>query len=549
MNTRTISYVALSILLSVVALLSITPSVFAANVAWDGEGADDNFSTAANWAGDTVPVDGDVIIFDSFALGADEVYNNDLINLDVAGISITGTNPNNHTITLTGNPLTLSGNLNLDQDNSLYLHMTITLGTNAVFNVPSGADLFIGNQSNKGLYDVDVQTHTLTISSDTSCGLYIWSSLKGSGIFNAAEASSGIVLDAPADTFTGSVNVNDGTLALNNNSALTGASLITVNSGGVLGLGLNGADRTYSTPVTFNSGGLNTNSNIFTFCLGGGTGETFTANLSGTVTLQADTPYTGDSNTNITGTYTPNGNTFTIASGQQGQVTTPLGTIKPTAQTTTINSGDNQPATPVFVTNNQVYVINGERGDVYVQPYGMLKGTGTVGMVYLFGNGVLAPGLSPGILNTSNLTFTGGTLEIELGGTTPGNATTNHDQLNVTGTVDLGSSTTLDLTHWNGFRGSLNNQFVIINNDSTDAVTGTFQGLADGATITIDGISYTISYDGGDGNDVVLTVTSAPTTATAPDTGFMQLLNPMSVTILTIVSILAISVLYKKYAK
>jgi hypothetical protein len=549
MITRAFSYISIAIILVIASLLSITTSVNAANVSWDGEGTDNNFSTAANWAGDTIPVDGDVIIFDSFALSGDVVYNNDLTDLDVAGLSITGINPGTHTITITGNPLTLSGNVNIDQDNSVYLALTLILGTNAVLTVPSGADLYIGDQSNVGLYDLDMQSHTLTISSDTGCGLPIYSSLKGSGMFNVSDASSGVILEAAADTFSGAININDGTLAINNSDAITGTSLVTVNSGGTLGLGLDGSDRTYATPITFNSGSLNTVTNRVMFCAGGFGSESYTATLTGVITLLANTQYTGDSNTNITGTYTPNSNTFTIASGVQGQLTTPQGTIKPTALTTTINSGDNQPATPIYVTNNQTYIVNGERGDAYINPYGTLKGLGTVAGVYLFANGTLAPGLSPGILNTGNLTFTGGTLEIELGGTTPGNATTNHDQLDVTGTVDLGSATTLETTHWNGFRPVLNSQFVIINNDGTDAVTGTFQGLADGATFTVDSITYTISYDGGDGNDVVLTATNVPTTATVPDTGFAQLSNPLVVTVLSILSVIALSVVYKKFAK
>ena len=51
-------------------------------------------------------------------------------------------------------------------------------------------------------------------------------------------------------------------------------------------------------------------------------------------------------------------------------------------------------------------------------------------------------------------------------------------------------------------------QFVLIDNDGATPVTGTFAGLAEGATVTIGGIDFTISYKGLDGltgNDVVLT--------------------------------------------
>jgi hypothetical protein len=57
--------------------------------------------------------------------------------------------------------------------------------------------------------------------------------------------------------------------------------------------------------------------------------------------------------------------------------------------------------------------------------------------------------------------------------------------------------------------------FVVVNNDGADAVTGTFNGLPEGATIPNflgSSLSASISYTGGDGNDAVLTVNS-PITA------------------------------------
>jgi len=45
---------------------------------------------------------------------------------------------------------------------------------------------------------------------------------------------------------------------------------------------------------------------------------------------------------------------------------------------------------------------------------------------------------------------------------------------------------------------------VIVNNDGTDPVTGTFAGLPEGALIVTGNRGFTISYAGGDGNDIVL---------------------------------------------
>src|SRR5207237_10541019 len=46
--------------------------------------------------------------------------------------------------------------------------------------------------------------------------------------------------------------------------------------------------------------------------------------------------------------------------------------------------------------------------------------------------------------------------------------------------------------------------FKIIDNDSLEAITGTFTGLSEGTSITIAGYPYRISYKGITGNDVVL---------------------------------------------
>ena len=55
------------------------------------------------------------------------------------------------------------------------------------------------------------------------------------------------------------------------------------------------------------------------------------------------------------------------------------------------------------------------------------------------------------------------------------------------------------------FPSSLSNQFVIINNDGTDAISGTFSSKPEGSTVSAGSESFRITYQGGDGNDVVLT--------------------------------------------
>ncbi len=134
-----------------------------------------------------------------------------------------------------------------------------------------------------------------------------------------------------------------------------------------------------------------------------------------------------------------------------------------------------------------------------------LGGSGIVGTIVVSAGGTVSPGASAGILTSSNVTWSAGsTFRVELNGAAPG---AGHDQLNVRGLVSLGSAT---LNVSVGFTPEPGQSFVILNNDNTDAVSGTFAGLANGATLTAGGFTFLIRYTGGSGNDIVLTDTRPP---------------------------------------
>ncbi len=123
----------------------------------------------------------------------------------------------------------------------------------------------------------------------------------------------------------------------------------------------------------------------------------------------------------------------------------------------------------------------------------------------------ISPGFSPGIIPSGNLTLTSGSvISIELASAAgPG---TGHDQLDVTGTVSLGNAT---LNATSSFAPSIGTSFVIINNDLAEAVTGTFNGLPNGATFVVGSTLLQINYASGtNNNDVVLTAVNFNTTTT-----------------------------------
>ncbi|WP_137156291.1 cadherin-like domain-containing protein [Rhizobium sp. FKL33] len=131
-----------------------------------------------------------------------------------------------------------------------------------------------------------------------------------------------------------------------------------------------------------------------------------------------------------------------------------------------------------------------------------LGGAGTVGAVTV--EGALGPGADCGALTTGNLSFgADGVLEIEIAGTAVGK----FDQVTVIGSVSLDG--VLDVALLKRFSPDVGDSFTIIANDGQDdAVSGVFDGLAEGAVFTVSGAGFQISYAGGDGNDVVLTTVS-----------------------------------------
>ncbi len=163
-------------------------------------------------------------------------------------------------------------------------------------------------------------------------------------------------------------------------------------------------------------------------------------------------------------------------------------------------------------------------GSVWVTGSGTtLAGTGSLNRPTTVMNGSsLAPGNTPGIFHTGDITFTvGSTLNVEIGGTTPGSGASYYDQLDVTGSVNIDPSAILNLASYGGFTPSPGQTFTIINNDGTDPITGNFNGLPEGAIINDflgSGLLAIITYQGGDGNDIVISVTSVSVTVSPSQT-------------------------------
>ena len=167
----------------------------------------------------------------------------------------------------------------------------------------------------------------------------------------------------------------------------------------------------------------------------------------------------------------------------------------------TINSGS---ANDTLTVNGLPDLTAGLAIGSAAQPFATITFSGTVKLPA--GKNRSATGGSVGINSGSNV-------QIEINGPAAGSQ---YGQLNVNGSVSLnGASLNLSL----GYSPSVGTSFTIVNNDASDAIGGAFSGLPEGKVFAVTSGSFTsnfqITYQGGDGNDVVVTSVIPPTGVTA----------------------------------
>lgn len=519
-----------SLVLSLSTVLGLaTPHVFAATRTWDGGGSDNNLMTAANWSADTAPSAGDDLVFPAnVAADALALTNDFTAATSFNSITFSGTTSSDSGYTISGNSMTVVAGIT----NSM-------TGSNSRLQTISMPLILNGNQSFTGGYTTISGTLTMGSSNltvNTSEAVTISGVVSGSGTIT--KSGTGDLELTGNNTFTGDATVSAGNLVVRHDNGLgTTAGGTTVSSGASLYLVNASGDATYAEPLTVGgvgAGSLGALNMVSGYNSGGLVSPPYgTTTLSGAMTLSADTTMSvGQRTGKITGAITGSHaisitstslGTIILASSANGS-STANGTLSPEAKETTYS--DDQASTPVNVNVNETVILTGSRGDITVNTAGTLKGTGTAGDVVVYGT--IAPGLSPGCLNTGDLTLQdGSTYDFEVGGTT---ACTQYDQIKVTGTVTAGG--TLNTILYNNFKPTAGQKYTIIDNDGADAVTGTFSGLAEGATVTITGASFTISYVGGDGNDVVLTALAG-----APVAGLALIKNNLYVSMAVMIGL------------
>ncbi|HZI87854.1 MAG TPA: Calx-beta domain-containing protein, partial [Pyrinomonadaceae bacterium] len=265
--------------------------------------------------------------------------------------------------------------------------------------------------------------------------------------------------------------------------------------------------------LNFSGSGYNLKKNSLTLTGGiNATNPTGTNQISLPIHLNGAQTFTsanGGTSLTLSAQVNLNSNLLTIAGAgnttANGVVSGSGGGITKNGSGTLTLTGNNTYTGATTVTAGTL-LVNGSQSNSNVSlTGGILGGTGVVGTISATG-GAVRPGASiPGILNSGNVTLAStSSFVVDLNGTIPG---AGYRQLNVSGTVSLGNSV-LDASA--NFQSAVGDTFTIINNNGGDSIVGTFMGLPEGATLTLGGLPFDISYQGGTGNDVVLTRVISP---------------------------------------
>src|SRR5438034_184695 len=401
--------------------------------------------------------------------------------------------------TYTGATAISAGTLQLGATNAVPSGSAVTVSGGATFDLRGFSD-GIGSLAGAGTVTSGAAGGvTLTAGGNNGSTTFSGVILNGSGTVALTKTGTGTLTLSGANTYSGATTVSAGVLDVQNNTALGATAGATTVAGGAA-LQLEGSGPGVAGPDTVNGTGV---------AGGGALRQVANTNTwSGAITLGSAARVNADAGTlTVSGGITNGG--FLLTVGGAGNTTVSTTVISGTGGLTkdgtgTVTLSANNTYTGTTTVSAGTLLVNGSQSSSAVSLNGgTLGGTGTVGAITSTGSGgSVAPGVGVGILASGNVNWSSGSpgFVVQLNGTTAG---TGYDQLNVTGSVNLGGAT---LSGTLGFSPPNGTSFTIINNDGGDAVIGTFAGLPEGSTVVLSGQSLQISYVGGTGNDVVLSV-------------------------------------------
>ena len=419
-------------------------------------------------------------------------------------LTLSGTNDFTGAVSVTGGTLQVNqnealgasaGGLTVNANCSLQLN-SVTVGAEAL--TLNGALAVTGTNSWNGAVTLP---NEVTMDCPNNSQLTLSGVVTGGGALTKSGMGTLVFSGNSANTHSGGVSVSGGTVRLNKTGVVALPGPLQVGAAGTVQL-LQANQIGDTAAVSVNAGGL-LDLNNFSDTIG---------SLAGNGTVS-----------HITATLTTGGtNASTTFGGSIGGIGfTPL--VKNGNGTFTLDGTNN--CTGTTVVNAGTLAVSGRlTSAVSISAGATLTGSGQVGNV-IANSGHVRPGNAVGTLTTGQLNLTNGasTVTFEINGPTAGVL---YDQIVANGAVNL-SNPSLALV-LNTF-GALSNQYVLIANDGSDPVIGTFNGLPEGTVITSGMVSLRLTYQGGTGNDVALVQTAAPPlpriTKITPQPGGAMLIN------------------------
>jgi autotransporter-associated beta strand protein len=515
---------------------------------WSASPASANWSQGANWFSGQVPGQGDSLAFGSSAVTS---LTNDLAALAINRLTF---NAGAAAFTLAGNPLTIAGDISNQGASAQTVTLNLSLAGTPAISATGGTIALRGVITDAGASQGFVKTGTQALFVS---GLNTFSgdvrvtagqvSIAGVGTGSAGTPTAGALgrgtvrlaggtlTSSAAATIYNTVLAETGTTSGLSSAVanitlvggLAGSGNINESGANVGGTHFNGDNSSFS--GTFTSSNATNHRIRFNSASAGSAAATWVLNNSqtdgygltfgtGTIhfgALSGGGQFRSDSALNTTGTLSIGAlNTNTTFTGiMVANGTRFIGVTKVGTGTLTF-TGNHTYNGPTTVTAGALIVNGGFASPVTVTG-GTFGGNGSSTAAVTVGSGAtLAPGnQSIGAFTTTGaLTFNAGaSYALQLNSTattadkiTAGGATLNNANLSIT---DLGSGTL-----------PLGTAFTIVNNTGASAVTGTFNGYAEGALFVVGSNTFRFTYQGGTGNDIVLTAVIPPPVITSDTT-------------------------------
>ena len=365
--------------------------------------------------------------------------------------------------TFSGYTVAEAGTLRAGRENAFSANTILVAGQSALIDL-NGFDqtvvgLGLSRAPTSGTIDLGSSTLTLAGRSGLASALFDGSIVGTGRVIKSGSFTQ--QLDA-ANTYSGTTEIRNGNWRAFGANRFSANSAHEVAAGAMLDLdsfdqaigSLAGAGTVRLGSATLTAGGDNTTT-TFSGDINGGGG--FTKAGTGTQTFTGTNSYTGS--TNVTA------GTLVVGVGGTGSIAS----------------------------------------NVTVGGAGTLMGTGAVGGVTVAAGGVHAPGNSIGtqVVNGPYLLQAGSILEIET------NAAGQSDLVIVNGTVDITGAVLRVLAENGNYAAATD--YLIIDNDGADAVIGNFAPV----TSNLAFLDASVITNGGDGNDVVMTLTRNTTALTS----------------------------------